>query len=147
MATEFVRGGRVVILVALLIFASVHLAGCERPMKRVTVSGNVTLDGKPLQGGVLLFHPDVAKGNNIRVSCTGPVSNGRYKLVTTSVTRTDTGSGAPLGWFKVTLINDLPGTGVINVHEKYLKPETTPVAIEIVENPQPGAYDVELTTK
>jgi hypothetical protein len=146
MTTDGVRGGRVV-LAALLIGGWLFLAGCERPMKRVTVSGKVTLDGQPMQGGVLLFHPDEAKGNTVRVSCTGPVKNGRYDLVTSAVTRTDTGSGAPLGWFKVTLINDLPGTGIIKVHEKYLKPETTPVAIEIVENPQPGAYDIEMTTK
>ena len=37
--------------------------------------------------------------------------------------------------------------GIINVHSKYLRPETTPVEIEIVDNPQPGAYDVKLTTK
>ncbi len=121
-----------------LIVASISLTGCGSEMRRIPVSGNVTLDDKPLQGGVLLFHPDDSKGNTVRVSCTGPVKAGRYELVTSGVTKTDTGSGAPLGWFKVTLINDLPGTAVINVHSKYLSPETTPVAIEIVDNPEPG---------
>jgi hypothetical protein len=127
--------------------ALIALFGCGREMRRIPVSGSVTLDGKPLEGGVLLFHPDASKGNTERVSCTGPIKAGRYNLVTSGVTKSDTGSGAPLGWFKVTLINDLPGTPVINVDSKYLNPETTPVAIEIVDNPEPGAYDVKLTTK
>jgi hypothetical protein len=146
MATDLVRCGRVVLLASLLIVASLPLAGCERPMKRVTVSGNVTLDGKPLQGGILSFHPDASKGNNARVSCTGPVSNGRYNLISASVARTDTGTGAPLGWFKVTLINDMSGSGAIKVHERFLQPQTTTVSIEIVEDPQPGAYDIAFTT-
>ena len=131
----------------LLAFGSIPLLGCSSGIKRVPVSGKVTLDGKPLNGGVLLFHPDSSRGNPARVSCTGPVKNGQYNLVTSGVTGSDTGSGAPLGWFKVTLINDLPGTPPINVHGKYLNPETTPVAIEIVEEPREGAYDVALTTK
>jgi hypothetical protein len=121
--------------------------GCSGEMKRIPVSGKVTLDGKPLQGGVLLFHPDPSKGNSVRVSCTGPVKGGRYELVTSGVTKTETGSGAPLGWFKVTLINDLPGMAEIKVHSKYLSADTTPVEIKVVENPEPGAYDIQLSTK
>jgi len=105
----------------------------------------VTLDGQPLQGGVLLFHPDESRGNTARASCTGPVKAGRYFLVTSGVTKADTGEGAPLGWYKVTLINDLPGMAEIKVHSKYLRPETTPLEIEIVENPAPGAYDLQMT--
>ena len=45
----------------------------------------------------------------------------------------------------MTLINDLPGMAEIKVHRKYLNPETTPLEIEIVENPKPGAYDLALT--
>jgi hypothetical protein len=144
MARALAWRGRLALAV---LVGSLALAGCERSLKRIPVSGNVTLDGKPLQGGVLLFHPDASKRNTARVSCTGPVKSGRFTLVTSAVTRDDTGSGAPLGCFKVTLINDLPGMAEIKVHPKYLRPETTPVAIEIVEDPQPGAYDIKLTTK
>jgi hypothetical protein len=122
------------------------LGGCDG-VKRVPVTGAVTLDGQPLQGGVLLFHPNESKGNTNRASCTGPVKNGRYTLVTSGVTRDETGQGAPLGWYKVTLINDLPGTPEIKVHPKYLKPETTPLEIEIVDDPKPGAYDLEMFNK
>jgi len=107
----------------------------------------VTLDGKPLLGGVLVFHPDESKGNNVRAGCSGPVKDGRYTLATSAVTRADTGSGAPLGWYKVTLTNDLPGMPIIKVHKKYLRPETTPLAVEIVDDPQPGAYDLQMTSK
>src|SRR6516162_7077158 len=130
-----------------LIFGLGFLPGCTRGVIRIPVSGNVTLDGKPLKAGLLVFHPDESKGNTARAACTGPVKEGQYTLVTTGVTRSDTGSGAPLGWYKVTLINDMPGMPIINVHDKYLRPETTPVTIEIVDNPEPGAYDVKLTTK
>jgi hypothetical protein len=146
MATCLIRRSQL-LLAVLLVFGSVPLTGCNQGVRRIPVSGEVTLDGKPLQGGVLLFHPDESKANTARASCTGPVKDGRYTLVTSGVTRAETGSGAPLGWYKVTLINDLPGTPVIEVHSKYLRPETTPVAIEIVDNPEPGAYDVKLTTK
>ena len=147
MATGLVRRRWLVLAAAWAVSLVVPLAGCEKGIRRIPVSGTVTLDGQPLKGGVLLFHPDDSKGNTVRVSCTGPVSNGRYTLVTSGVTKADTGSGAPTGWFKVTLINDLPGMAEIKVHPKYLKPETTPLAIEIVDNPQPGAYDLKLTTK
>jgi hypothetical protein len=107
----------------------------------------VTLDGKPLQDGLLVFHPDESKGNTAHVACTGRVKDGRYTLNTSAVMKGDTGSGAPVGWFKVTLTNDLPGMPYIPVHKKYLQPETTPVSVEIKDDPAPGAYDIKLTTK
>jgi hypothetical protein len=107
----------------------------------------VTLDDKPLPAGVLLFHPDASKGNTARAACTGPVKDGRFNLVTSAVDRRDTGSGAPVGWYKVTVIQDLPGIPILNVHQKFLFPEKTPISIEIVDNPQPGAYDIKLTSK
>jgi hypothetical protein len=146
MTIGLLRGGRDVLAV-LLAFGLVVLFGCARGIRRIPVSGTVTLDGKPLQGGVLVFHPDESKGNTARIGCSGPVKNGHYKLNTSAVTRLDTGAGAPLGWYKVTLTNNLPGQPIINVANKYLTPETTPVAIEIVDNPEPGAYDIQLTSK
>jgi hypothetical protein len=131
-------------LAALGACAALPLSGCSGGVRRVPVSGAVTLDGQPLQGGVLLFHPDESRGNSSRVGCTGPVKNGRYTLVTSGVTKADTGDGAPLGWYKVTLLNDLPGMAEIKVHSKFLKPETTPLEIEIVDNPEPGRYDLQL---
>jgi len=144
MATGLIRRKRfIVALVAA--FALIPLASCESGIRRVPVSGTVTLDGQPLQGGVLMFNPDESMGNTARVGCSGPVKNGRYSLVTSGVTQIDTGTGAPLGWYKVTLLTDMPGTPPIKVDPKYLRPETTPLKVEIVEKPEPGRYDLQLT--
>jgi hypothetical protein len=122
------------------------LSGCGG-LRRVEVKGNVTLDGKPLAHGLLLFHPDAARGNAVRASCTGPVSNGHYRLLTSAVSTDDSGSGAPVGWYKVTLMTDLPGMKEIPVHKKFLNPQTTPLEVEISDNAPPGSYDLALTTK
>ncbi len=129
-----------------LAFALISLAGCGG-IRRIPVSGNVTLDGKPLQDGLLVFNPNETKGNALRIACTGRVKDGRYTLNTSAVTSIDTGSGAPLGWFKVTLTTDLPGMAPIKVAPKYLDAKMSPVEIEIMDNPQPGAYDISLTSK
>jgi hypothetical protein len=144
MATGLVQRRRF-FLAAVAAIVLIPLASCEKGIRRVPVSGTVTLDGQPLQGGVLMFNPDESKGNTARVGCSGPVKNGRYSLVTAGVTQIDTGTGAPLGWYKVTLLTDLPGTPEIKVDKKYLRPETTPLQVEIVENPKPGHYDLQLT--
>src|SRR5262249_11854454 len=83
-----------------LLAALVGVAGCG--IKRIPTSGKVTLDGQPMTGGVLQFIPDASKGNTLRVGCAGPISNGQWKLVTSGVSRSDSGAGAPVGWFKVT---------------------------------------------
>jgi hypothetical protein len=83
-----------------LLAALVGVAGCG--IKRIPTNGKVTLDGQPMTEGVLQFIPDASKGNNLRVGCSGPISNGRWSLATTGMERADTGAGAPVGWFKVT---------------------------------------------
>ena len=45
---------------------------------------------------------------------------------------------------KVILINDLPEMAEIKVNSKYLNPETTLPEVEIVEDPKPGAHDLEI---
>ena len=82
-----------------LLAALVAVAGCG--IKRIPTSGTVTLDGQPMSEGVLKFIPDASKGTKYRVSCSGPISNGRWNLVTSGMERADTGTGAPVGWFKV----------------------------------------------
>src|SRR3954452_25536400 len=86
-----------------LLAALVGVAGCG--IKRIPTGGKVTLDGQPMTAGVLQFIPDASKGNNLRVSCSGPISDGRWNLVTSGMERRDTGTGAPAGWFKVIYTN------------------------------------------
>src|SRR6516225_9423954 len=134
-----------------LLAALVGVAGCG--IKRIPTSGTVTLDGQPMTEGVLQFIPDVSKGNNLRVSCSGPIANGRWNLVTSGMERADTGTGAPVGWFKVIYTHPnegskAPGASAApKVADKYYREETTPISIELTEPPPAGGYIIELTSK
>jgi hypothetical protein len=147
MATKMVRR-RWLPLAILCTFGLTSLAGCG--VKHVPVSGTVTLDGQPLNGGILVFTPDTAKGNTAKISCTSPVKEGHYDLETNGITRADSGPGVPLGWYKVTLrVLDLGSKkrpqAPINVNEKYKNVEKTPLSVEVKDNPDPGAYDFKMT--
>ncbi|HET6573428.1 MAG TPA: hypothetical protein VFG68_07490 [Fimbriiglobus sp.] len=131
-------------LCALGLAALVGCGGGE--FKRVPVSGAVTLDGKPFSGGVLHFYPDPAKGNTVRADCLGPVRDGKFNLLTTAVRDRDSGNGVPLGWYKVYLDTTVPGAPE-NIHPRFTSPEQTPVSVEVVEAPAPGAYDIKFTSK
>jgi hypothetical protein len=114
------------------------------------VSGTVTLDGQPVNGGVLTFSPDTAKGNAANINCTSPVRQGRYELETVGITRSDSGSGVPPGWYKVTYnVLDLRTKkrrqAPVEFNDKYRRAETTPLLVEVKDNPDPGAYDFKLT--
>jgi hypothetical protein len=151
MVTEMMRWVRV----GLIVFHAVgmlFLTGCGP--KRVPAGGTVELDGKPLEGGILYFNPDNSKGNTAQVSCSSPIKNGRFELQTIGIERSGSGSGVPLGWYKVTVrVNQegepprFPGPAVVDIDPVYLNVEKTPLAIEVVENPAPGAYDLKMTKK
>jgi hypothetical protein len=134
-----------------LLAALVGVAGCG--VKRIPTSGKVTLDGQPMPEGVLQFIPDASKGNNLRLGCSGPISNGRWSLATTGMERADTGTGAPIGWFKVTYINPnegskAPGASAApTVAAKYYREDTTPISIELTDPPPAEGYTIELTSK
>lgn len=134
-----------------LLAALVGVAGCG--IKRIPTSGKVTLDGKPMPEGVLKFIPDTTKGNNVRVSCSGPISNGAWNLVTSGMERADTGSGAPVGWFKVIYTHPnegskAPGASAApKVAAKYHQENTTPLTIELTDPPPADGYTIELTSK
>jgi hypothetical protein len=147
MATKMVRREwlRLAILGA---FGLTCVVGCG--VKRVPVSGTITLDGQPLNGGIVVFTPDTAKGNTAKISCTSQVKDGRYDLETNGITRSDSGSGVPPGWYKVTLrildVSSKKHKAVeINVNDKYLNVDTTPLSVEVKDNPDPGAYDLKMT--
>jgi hypothetical protein len=114
------------------------------------VSGTVTLDGQPLDGGILTFCPDVDKGNTAQISCTGPVRDGRYELKTAGITERDSGEGAPPGWYKVilktpNLRSKKNPQAPVNVNEKYKDLKKTPLSVEVKDPPEPGAYDFKMT--
>jgi len=135
-----------------LLAALVGVAGCGG-IKRIPTSGKVTLDGQPMPRGVLQFIPDPSKGNKLRVACSGPISNGRWNLVTSGMERADTGTGAPVGWFKVTYFDPDEGSkapsaaAAPKVAAKYYQENTTPLWIELTDPPPAEGYAIELTSK
>jgi hypothetical protein len=133
--------------------ALVSLAGCAKGLRRVPANGSIELDGHPMKGGIIFLNPDTAKGNTARVSSSGRIRDGRFQIETAGVERHDSGSGVPLGWYKVYVrVNTpgerpmYPGLPEIAVDPIYRDPQQTPLAIEIVDNPAAGAYDLKLTS-
>ncbi len=150
MAAKLVRRGRpsLAILGALVLTSVVGCGG----IRRVPVSGTVTLDGKPFTGGHLVFSPDAAKGNTHRINCRGRITDGHFDLETAAVTRTDSGHGVPLGWYKVTFMMLEESTkkhplAPIEVHSRFMNVDTTPLSVEVKDNPDPDAYNFMLTSK
>jgi hypothetical protein len=118
------------------------------------VTGTITLDGKPLTSATVtvLFKPDAARGNTTSFEPAGTMDErGQYSV------NTNGKQGAPPGWYKVvvTAFSGLPqhsGTA----HDRrpmvksllpamYGSAASTKLAIEVVENPAPAAYDLNLT--
>jgi hypothetical protein len=123
------------------------VAGCGG-LKLYPVAGTATLDGKPLAQCTVSFNADASKGNKHVISCYGRLDEqGRFQLKTSAVKGSHGGTGAPLGWYKVTLITGLPGDPEIKVNPIFLDPYKSPVAVEVVENPEPGRYDVKFTSR
>lgn len=125
------------------------LAGCSKkdgPGKLVPVSGKVTLNGKPLTAGTVSFVADSKKGNTSKHFPGGQLSaDGTYEL------KTDGATGAPLGVFKVTIMNmdfkqmvEGKKKPDVTIPPAYTTPDSTPVSKEVVESPAPGAYDINL---
>jgi hypothetical protein len=142
MAREFLRRGRFLAAI-LCVLGLIPLVGCRGGSRRVSVSGTVTLAGKPVNEGLVSFSPDASKGNTARVSCTAPIKDGRYELKSTGVLKSETSSGAPLGWYKVT-VNTIMGKLKSEIPDRYTNPTQTPLSIEVVDKPEPGHYDIKL---
>ena len=121
------------------------LAGCGSRFKLLPVSGAVTVDGEPLTKFRLSFVPDVAKGNTTPVAPGARIDEqGRYELRTLAVKKSDGGAGIPLGWYKVVVVI-LPGDPEPNFDPRYTDVNKTPLSVEVVDNPEPGHYDLKLT--
>jgi hypothetical protein len=119
-------------------------SGCGGSAKLYPVSGKITLKDKPLTSGTVAFRPDKAKGNTFNGEPIGELnSDGQYTLMTNGK------PGAPPGHYKVTV----SATGPINedntkvavqqspINSGFSLEENTPLAVEVVANPAPGAYD------
>ena len=121
-------------------------AGCgsSGAGRLVPVAGKVTLDGKPLATGSLVFKPDAAKGNAGQLEPSGTLAgDGSYALFTKEK------PGAPVGWYKVGVVaqqaspND-PYLMKSLVPERYNDAESSGLAVEVVASPAANAYDLKL---
>jgi len=144
MRSDFRGRAGVAVLCAVVL---VSVPSCNKAVRRVPVSGTVTLDGKPLTVGVVSFAPDIEKGNTNRVACIGRANSGKYELSTAAIQNFDNGPGAPLGWYKVYIDTSAPGAEDLRVHPKFKDMNKTPISIEVVETPAAGAYDIQFTSR
>jgi hypothetical protein len=125
------------------------VGGCGGIGKLDSVSGKVTLDGHPLTGVAVSYSPDGQKGNKTTLGVSGFTDgNGTYQLQT-STRNGRSYTGAPPGWYRVTVVPAVPpaGSKPAQVPTKYGNPSTTPLHIEVVDSPKAGGYDLALVTK
>ena len=109
--------------------------------------GKVTADGEPVKAGTVSFRPDKSKGNTTVHEPFGEIdSQGNYKLFTGKK------EGAPVGWYRVAVfagepveVGNLSGQAKWYANPKYASADTSELAVEVVEGPAPGAYDLKLT--
>jgi hypothetical protein len=118
-------------------------AGCSRQRPIVPVAGKVTLNGVPVSGGQVLLAADPSNDPPIKVipeGTTGP--DGSYELSTAGR------KGAPVGLYRAVVMGGEspskkgPSGGVPTV---YMLPDKSPLKLDVVANPEPGAYDLKLT--
>jgi len=110
----------------------------------VPVRGTVTVAGKQLKSGSIAFWPDADKGNSSKFEAGSPIDeNGNYELFTHGKV------GAPLGAYKVTVSAQEPSDPKnpysrpkFLVPDAYRTKESTPLRIEVVNNPTPQAYEI-----
>ena len=146
----FCRTGAFPALAAGVLIASV--IGCDKGVsglgKLVPVRGKVLLGDKPLTTGVVVFRPDAPKGNTSKHEPRGQIdADGNYKLMT------DQKEGAAPGWYKVGIIAARQPTDPKRPYALprslipliYNDPEKSGLALEVVEKPGPGAYDLKIS--
>lgn len=121
------------------------LSGCGGGENLQSVSGVVTCDGTPLTQGSVRFVPDTSKGNTAKTEPAGTIgSDGKYSVLT------DGKSGAPAGWYKVSVASGIiPESSNPNVNKapfaaKYSNPETSGLSVEVKAG---GSYDLKVSAK
>jgi hypothetical protein len=133
------------------------IIGCDNSGvgKTVPVVGKITVNGQPLsaENAYVLFRPDKAKGNSSPFEPSGTVDKeGNYTLSTNGK------KGAPPGAYLIEVFASSPPASnnrgkrtaasaapLSLINTKYNSVKTSGLAKEVVENPSPGAYDLELT--
>jgi hypothetical protein len=116
----------------------------------VPVKGKVTYsNGEPVEAGerltgFVVFHADPGKGNTSGELAQGSIQpDGSFTLMTRDK------EGAVLGWYKVTV--DIARTNPKDPYDykplvppRYLEKDKSGITFEVVENPEPGRYDIKV---
>jgi hypothetical protein len=143
--TAMSQGRHGLLLAGLL--ATVGLAGCGGEADRLEpVRGRITVAGKPLPAGTVVFHPDAAHGNTGKEEPRGSVNGeGIYTLTTGGR------AGAPPGWYKVAVFALKPSTRESGMrppewlaNRRYSDAGTSGLSRRVVANPGPHEYDFDL---
>ncbi len=133
-------------------------AGCgDSDGEIYPVRGRISFDGELLveESTTVLFQPDAERGNEAPLPAIGTVDgDGNYTL------KTNGQNGAFPGWSKVvvTALAETPqhARGPKDARSRpvaksllparYGQAQTTPLAVEVVPEPDDGAYDLDLTS-
>lgn len=132
---------RAIVAIGFIAFA----AGCSSEGEKLApVAGAITANGKAVPSGTLTFYPDSTKGNASKHQPNGVITaDGRFEMFLTGNKK-----GAPPGWYKVVVYAvDDPQPGKPNkyfVSKKYSNIASTPLQFEVIDNPEPGRYDLKL---
>jgi hypothetical protein len=121
------------------------VAGCGSGAV-VPVQGTVTVDGKPLPGGTVVFHPDPAGDGTPRQEARATIQlDGSYHLSTNGR------PGAVPGRYKVCIIAvkaraTKAGGWTVQplIAPKFGSPATSGLEVEVGPDQPPGAYDLAL---
>jgi len=127
-----------VFLAILVVCAGVGCSGGPKlpPLARVT--GRVTLDGKPVTTGIIVFVPDTDKGNDGPMAVGAMDRDGRYTLFTLKA------EGAKVGWHKVRVEEPL-GQGWA-VPARYANTASSGLTAEVKAD-EDNVIDFKLSTK
>ena len=125
------------------------LGGCTKEEQLTEVKGRLFIGDQPSTQGVgyVTFHPDSSQGNTWQEEAVGTVQpDGSYQLEMRGK------KGAANGWYKVGVtvadVIDPQNPYVTNWRmpnpEKYQYWSKSGIAVEVVDHPKDGQYDIKL---
>jgi hypothetical protein len=124
--------------------------GGERAPEFVPVEGVVSLNGQPKGGLFVRFSPEEAKGNTTRSTASGTSdAQGKFKLQYEY--NGETGEGAAVGWYRVTIADTTIGYTAQGQQPKpptippiYSSPAGSPLEVEVKSGDGPQAIDLDV---
>ena len=121
--------------------AVVLIVGCQRGPAKGLVKGSVTLDGKPLDAGIVRFVPIDGKG----AASTAPVAEGAFQLdVEIGPKKVEFSAPKVMGTYKV---YDTPESPTANNVEELLPTRynvATELTLEVKKGEQAASFELKL---